>query len=200
MRTLLALLVSCACACGGGGGGDDDDVIDANPFAPDADPNAPDADPNAPDADPGAPDADTTISSDAMNECNGVVHMGPVVQGNRVASNRPNGTGGTITLGTYERVSHTIYTGAGGMTGPIGPMYAETILVTATEVFLDNSNTGLNNLNFSYTAPDPGITLTATCGTAGTNPAEQYTATSTTLTLYGTVSLTGYAMQYDLVP
>jgi hypothetical protein len=66
---------------------------------------------------------------DASVHCNDLINMAPVIPGQKVAAVLPTPRGGTIADGTYYETAYTLYTGAGGATGPEGVDHQMTAII-----------------------------------------------------------------------
>lgn len=67
----------------------------------------------------------------AAAACNTLVDDGNVVDQNRVVTDPPTGTGGTIADGTYELTSADVYVSAGGTPGPSGVTFRGVLRLTS---------------------------------------------------------------------
>lgn len=67
----------------------------------------------------------------AAAACNTLVNDGNVVDQNRIVTDAPTGTGGTIADGTYELTAADIYVSAGGTPGPSGVTYRGVLRLTS---------------------------------------------------------------------
>src|SRR5688572_23246947 len=111
------------------------------------------------------PDAQIdAVGVDARGQCNGLVNPAEPVQSFLVADIRPSGTGGTILDGIYHRVSHTIFTGVGGATGPFGEPVAETHAFYGVTVLVSSaSSLGITNLTLECGLNGAQISCARTC-------------------------------------
>ncbi len=149
-----------------------------------------------------APDAGTLDGgAPAPHDCHDLPNTAAPVQSIQVAEPRPDGEGGPIVDGLYHRVANTIYTGAGGATGPFGDPIAETLDVRAGIVqHVSTTARGGNRTILGYTTDGASITLTFQCPDPdGSPPIFYYTATATSLTLLGWTAGVGPVLHYTLV-
>ncbi len=122
--------------------------------------------------------------------CGFGANVGSDVDVQQMASTAPTPTGGTIADGTYVLTSGTLYTGAGGATGPLGLTLKQTWHFAGTaysHVSYDNSSMTETRQGGTYMviAGTFDLHLLQSCPDADVQ-ADQYTATTTTLTLYST--------------
>ncbi|MCA9620483.1 MAG: hypothetical protein KC731_15785 [Myxococcales bacterium] len=124
-----------------------------------------------------------------MMTCADQDNAAAVVEAVYVAEDMPMPLGGKIREGTYHLTEQLRYTGPGGMAGPAGAMWHETVIWSATEVrsVLDAyDGMGERRLTFAYDlgAGTGTITMTVICPSPLNVPWTSYTATDTQMTLY----------------
>jgi hypothetical protein len=115
---------------------------------------------------------------DGPTVCNTLVNSGQPVTAMRVASAPPAAQGGTPANGTYLLTSETIYTGAGGATGPSGTQ-SITIQIQGSTIQVAKSTSPLTS---TYDLSTTGTTYTAAgeCPPLVGGLMGSYTATTTT--------------------
>jgi hypothetical protein len=138
--------------------------------------------------------------ADAERECNGVTNTAPIVITSQVAEDPPQAIGGSITLGRYHRTASTIYTGPGGATGPIGGGLAETHIYDTNQMHLvTTDDAGTETGVLGYLTNDTMIEFSFVCPDLGSPPFHSYTATATSLVLFGQVGSFNIGVTYELV-
>ena len=124
--------------------------------------------------------------------CNTTVNTGTAIPETRVADVMPtNATGGTILPGTYHQISHTIYTGIGGATGPNGSTRKTTAVIASTaggftEQFVASVDGGADQrFSFEVTVNGTMLNLAVTC--PGGNPLQfGYSVVGDTIIVFNT--------------
>lgn len=109
-----------------------------------------------------------------MGACASVPLVGPTTFDQQVASAAPSPAGGAFESGTYVRVGATIFTGAGGLSGPTSSQRQQTLGVVANSatsaLFEDATRRNQGAPEFrAYSATGAGsqLTLTQTCPQQG---------------------------------
>lgn len=140
-RIILALTAAMGAACGTGG--ESDPRIDGGESIADA---------RLPDAAP-----------DATAECHDLAQTAQLIAQIAVAENPPVPTGGAIPDGAYHVVSDTLYTGAGGASGPTGFTHRATVMCSSLRcLFRGYYPDGLGDLRGITVFSPSGTQVTAT--------------------------------------
>jgi hypothetical protein len=125
--------------------------------------------------------------------CNNLVADGPTVPYTVVAAAAPTPAGGTITDGTYELTSLTVYTGVNGSTTPIASTACMVMTVAGSTVqTVDVVNGQEHRYTSTLSVSGTMFTMNDTCPARDTSSI-QLTATATEIRLYGTQS--GFTME-----
>jgi hypothetical protein len=123
-------------------------------------------------------------SPDAPGTCNSVVQTASEVTQMRVAEIAPVGTGGTVPDGTYHLIQDTIYTGAGGATGPTGYASRFTTRCVASSCDLVIEDEMEATQSYRIVTSGTSVTFTITCPTPFT-----FSGTITTVTAGGSTTV-----------
>jgi hypothetical protein len=115
---------------------------------------------------------------DGPTVCNTLVNSGQPVTAMQVASDPPAAQGGTPANGTYLLTSETIYTGAGGATGPSGTQRI-TIQIQGSTVQV-SKNTSPPTSTYDLTTTGTTYTAAGECPPQVGGLMGSYTATATT--------------------
>jgi hypothetical protein len=128
-----------------------------------------------------------------VGQCNSVPNSGSLVAEQRVASAAPAPAGGTFVQGTWVRAASTVYTGAGGATGPTGNQGRQAIRITEVNGSLrfdsvyQEPGGSLDLLSGAASFSGTQLTVNFNCPQSGTK-VFGYTATASTFALYEAVS------------
>lgn len=142
------------------------------------------SDPAEPPSEAPSPDAggarDTAEGESGGSTCSALVNVAPEVQIVAESSDPPPATGGAIADGTYVARNATIYTGAGGTSGPTGSTLQMTVAIAGSL-----SETVTNGVASSSKMTTSGNQLTyeTTCPAERVSHVE-YSATPTSLTIH----------------
>ena len=129
-------------------------------------------------------DSDGGTDTDGGSPCNTVSNDASWVDAMQVAADKPTFTGGTIVPGTYYLTAITIYTGAGGATGPNGAgMKLTSVIGSNTVETVANRNGSDFRANSTWSTSGNQFVTTGTCGELG-DWSRDYTATSSSVVRY----------------
>jgi hypothetical protein len=132
-----------------------------------------------------------------------LANAGPTNTFTSVAANPPTPGGGTIHVGTYFETSDVDYTGPGGAHGPGIGTRSSVLQVTSssggfTFQFVTSTDGAPNDYQtWTVVVGTTDMLYTATCGVTpiGFSMSLQYTATSTTLSIYRATAIETYTLQ-----
>ena len=137
---------------------------------------------------------------DGAGACNAVVNTAATFEQTRVAGTLPtaDAAGGAFMPGTYHRTSSTLYTGAGGLTGPNGVTYKQTMVISDGDAgaFIGQnveSDSGAAEWHGTLmgTPAASTVSFVVTCPLLNAPLGNfSYTATATSFTLYDTTANT----------
>lgn len=137
---------------------------------------------------PDAPEVPATDSGPMA--CNAVTNIGTVISQMFVATDPVTGTGGVIAAGTYVLTAASVYTGIGGMTGPTGTTYSDTLVIADGGAYervlsiVDGVMTGTPiHQSGSFATDGASITVTQTCP-PGPQPFTSFDSDGTTVRIY----------------
>lgn len=128
-----------------------------------------------------------------------MVQSGADVAQIAVASDQPAATGGAVPDGTYQLTGWTLYTGAGGASGPTGTQQAMTVVVQGqTAELVLHAATGTQRLTVTFTNSMNQTIIVQRCPDFGRPPVDEFTSSGDTLVLYDTYG--GGALELTRVP
>ena len=128
--------------------------------------------------------------------CNSVTNAAPTIDRTQVAEALPTvaAAGGTFAPGTYFRTSATVYTGAGGPTGPNGVTDKQTIVLSdagggaiVAQSVQSTSGQTEQRVTLKGTPAGTTVSLVITCPASAPFADLPYTADATGFTLYNTL-------------
>ncbi len=100
--------------------------------------------------------------------CNAIVDDGPVAKAQRVATEAPTPTGGAIADGKYHLVDISLFTGAGGASGPLAIAVTTTFEVQGNSVQASSSGpNGVKQATVSFATSANKIIWSELCPVAG---------------------------------
>jgi hypothetical protein len=124
---------------------------------------------------------DAGEEGDGATVCNALPNTATPVTVTQVAQDPPAPQGGTVADGTYKMTSETIYTGAGGATGPMGTQTV-TIQITGATIQVAKDFDPPTS-TYTLATSGTGFTTTGACP-PGLGPLQgSYTATPTSFTV-----------------